>query len=82
MSQPVPRKLPAAVPETRVDDDFGALGYAGGMPTKAPPPAQSSAPHDWLAWINVRGSDFYRGTFGDDLKGEQVDAFAGLTRRA
>jgi hypothetical protein len=29
----------------------------------------------------VRGSDFWRGTFGDDLKGEQVDAFAGLTRR-
>jgi Autotransporter beta-domain len=29
----------------------------------------------------VRGTDFYRGTFGNDLKGEQVDAFAGLTRR-
>jgi Bacterial Ig-like domain (group 3)/Autotransporter beta-domain len=65
----------------RVNDDFGALGYAGGMPTKAPPPLQSSAPHDWLAWINVRGTDFWRGTFGNDLKGEQVDAIAGLTRR-
>jgi large repetitive protein len=65
----------------RVDDDFSALGYAGGMPTKAPPPVQSSAPRDWLAWINVRGTDFYRGTFGNDLKGEQVDAIAGLTRR-
>jgi hypothetical protein len=65
----------------RVGDDFGALGYAGGMPTKAPPPALSSAPQDWLAWVTVRGADFYRGTFGDDLKGEQVDAFAGLTRR-
>jgi hypothetical protein len=66
----------------RVDDDFRALGYAGGMPTKAPPPAASSGtPHDWLAWISVRGTDFYRGTFGNDLKGTQVDAFAGLTRR-
>jgi hypothetical protein len=67
----------------RVDDDFRALGYAGGMPTKAPPAAatSSSAPHDWLAWINVRGTDYFRGTFGDDLKGDQVDAFAGLTRR-
>jgi nitrogen fixation protein FixH len=66
----------------RVDDDFRALGYTGGMPTKAPPPpASSAAPRDWLAWISVRGTDFYRGTFGNDLKGVQVDAFAGLTRR-
>jgi hypothetical protein len=33
----------------RVDDDFRALGYAGGMPTKAPPKVASSTPHDWLA---------------------------------
>jgi hypothetical protein len=66
----------------RVDDDFRALGYAGGMPTKAPPPpAAPSAPRDWLAWISVRGTDFYRGTIGSDVKGAQVDAFAGLTRR-
>jgi hypothetical protein len=64
----------------RVDDDFRALGYAGGMPTKAPPPA-AGASRDWLAWINVRGTDYFRGTFGNDLKGDQVDAFAGLTRR-
>jgi hypothetical protein len=52
------------------------------MPTKAPPPAAASgAARDWLAWINVRGTDYFRGTFGNDLKGEQVDAFAGLTRR-
>jgi outer membrane autotransporter protein len=66
----------------RVDDDFRALGYAGGMPTKAPPPpAASSAPHEWLAWVTVRGTDYFRGTFGNDLKGDQIDAFAGLTRR-
>jgi hypothetical protein len=29
----------------------------------------------------VRGFDFFRGTFGNDLKGTQIDAFAGLTRR-
>jgi autotransporter-like protein len=52
------------------------------MPTKAPPPAASSGtPHDWLAWVTVRGFDFFRGTSGNDLKGTQVDAFAGLTRR-
>jgi hypothetical protein len=64
----------------RVNDDFAALGYAGGMPTKAPPPP-SSTPHDWLAWVTVRGTDYWRGTFGNDLKGDQVDAIAGLTRR-
>jgi hypothetical protein len=66
----------------RVDDDFATLGYAGGMPTKAPPPAVASgAPRDWLAWISLRGTDYFRPTFGDDLKGEQVDMLAGLTRR-
>jgi hypothetical protein len=66
----------------RFDDDSRALGYAGSLPTKAPPPAASSGtPHDWLAWVTVRGFDFFRGTFGNDLKGDQIDAFAGLTRR-
>src|SRR5262249_4379973 len=35
----------------RVDDDFRTLGYAGGMPTKAPPAATTGAPralaHQW-----------------------------------
>ncbi len=65
----------------RVDDDFNALGYAGRMVTKAPPPAAAGAPREWLAWINVRGTDYFRGTFGDDLKGDQEDVLAGLTRR-
>ncbi len=64
----------------RVDDDFNALGYAGRMATKAQPPP-SSTPHDWLAWVTVRGTDYWRGTFGSDLKGDQVDVLAGLTRR-
>ncbi len=65
----------------RVDDDFTALAYAGtgGMVTKAPPPAAPS--RAWLAWIDVRGTDFNRNTVGSDLKGVQVNAIAGLTRR-
>jgi hypothetical protein len=67
--------------DKRVDDDFSALSYAdmdrGG--TKAPPPAAPS--RDWLAWIDVRGSDFSRNSFGGDLKGAQVNATAGLTHR-
>jgi hypothetical protein len=71
----------AADSTKRVDDDFRTLGYAGGMPTKAPPAVTSGAPHDWLAWVTVRGTDYFRGTFGDDLKGDQVDVLPGLTRR-
>ena len=75
-----PKSAAASDSTKRVDDDFRAMGYAGGMPTKAPPPP-SSTPHDWLAWVTVRGTDYFRGTFGDDLKGDQVDALIGLTRR-
>jgi len=65
----------------RVEDGFAALGYAGTdrTATKAPPPAAPS--RDWLAWIDVRGTDFSRNTFGSDLRGAQVNAIAGLTRR-
>lgn len=62
----------------RIADDFSALGYAG--PVKAPQVSTVPA-HDWLAWIDVRGTDFDRNTFGSDLKGEQINAIAGLTRR-
>jgi hypothetical protein len=65
----------------RVADGFSALGYAGedGLATKAP--VRVVAPHDWLAWIDVRGADFNQNTFGSDLKGVQVNALAGLTHK-
>jgi Subtilase family/Bacterial Ig-like domain (group 3)/Autotransporter beta-domain/IPT/TIG domain len=64
-----------------VEDGFSALGYARGdrFVTKTPPLAAPS--RDWLAWIDVRGTDFNRNTFGSDLKGGQVNAIAGLTRK-
>jgi hypothetical protein len=62
----------------RVDDSFRVLGYAG--PVKARPPTPSLAqPRDWLAWVDFRGTDFYRGTVGDDMKGTQVNVTAGIT---
>jgi hypothetical protein len=82
LASPDAKLAPSNSSAKRFDDDFGALGYAGGMPTKAPPAAVSSAaPREWLAWISLRGTDYFRPTFGDDLKGEQVDMLAGLTRR-
>ena len=38
---------------SRVNDAFGALGYAG--PTKAPPQRYVD-PRDWLGWAEVRGT--------------------------
>ncbi len=66
-------------PGKRIDDDFAALGYADdGNVLKAPPRAQFRT---WMAWLDVRGSDFNRNTFGNDLKGTQINAIAGLTHR-
>jgi subtilisin family serine protease len=66
----------------RVEDGFAALGYAPDerLLTKAPPPLTAPS-RDWLAWIDVRGTDFSRSTFGSDLKGGQVNAIAGLTHK-
>ena len=60
--------------------DFGALGYVSPIkaPPKPPPP-----PRDWLAWIDVRGTQFNRNPSANanDLLGSQVDVIAGLTHR-
>ncbi len=65
----------------RVADGFSALGYAeeDSLATKAPP--STAQPHAWFAWIDIRGTDFIRDTTGSDLKGQQVNAIAGLTHR-
>jgi outer membrane autotransporter protein len=64
----------------RVADGFSALGYAdeGGVAAKAPPLV---APRNWLAWLDVSGADFIRDTSGSDLKGEQVNALAGISHK-
>lgn len=65
----------------QVDDRFAALGYAG--PTKAPPLAAAPTtvvPRDWLAWVDVRGTEFDRDAT-NDLNGTQVNAVGGVTRR-
>jgi hypothetical protein len=66
--------------QARLERDFAALGYAG-PPATQPPTAPPAPPRTWLAWIDLRGADFSRTSFGNDLKGTQVNAIAGLTHR-
>jgi hypothetical protein len=56
-----------------------AASPAAASPTAQPP--SRTLPRDWLAWIDVRGADFDRTTYGSDLKGTQVDAITGVTHR-
>jgi len=64
---------------SRVDDAFSALAYDGNI-SKAPP--RLTAPQrDWLGWIDVRGTSVDRRSIGNDLKGDQINATAGLTRK-
>ena len=72
----------------RVDNGFRALGLTDPTDPTTPPPSTPAAasaapagPHNWLAWFTVRGTDISRNTVGNDLKGNQIDGIAGLTRR-
>ena len=65
----------------RVDDGFSALAYGGSkMPTKAAPKV-AGLPREWLAWIDVRGMSVSTYSTTSDLKGNQVSALFGLTRK-
>jgi uncharacterized repeat protein (TIGR01451 family) len=63
----------------RVDDAFAALAYAGPMPTKAPP--LLPRPKEWQAWADVRGTGWTTDPSAGDLRGGQINAIAGVTRK-
>jgi hypothetical protein len=64
-----------------VADEFVALGYASeGKPQIEARPAAARS-RQWLAWMDMQGTNFSRNTFGSDLKGSQVNATAGITRK-
>jgi hypothetical protein len=59
-----------------------ALMLAADRPAAAPyASAPPPPPSTWLAWMDIRGTDFDRTTVGNDLKGVQVNAIAGVTHR-
>jgi hypothetical protein len=64
---------------TLMDEEFAALGYAR-IITKAPPKSPV-VQRDWLGWIDVRGLSLNNNTPGNDLKGNQINVTAGLTRK-
>jgi hypothetical protein len=68
-------------PNSRVDDAFSALGYAGNV-TKAPPAAHTE-PREWLAWadVQVSGIEHWGAASTATLYGNQVNALLGLTRK-
>jgi hypothetical protein len=77
--KPAPRDDSTALTDqARIAADFdGLIGYAG--PGKAPPPYVAPiAPRQWLAWVDVRGTEFSRQGLTNDLKGTQGNAIAGL----
>jgi hypothetical protein len=61
-------------------DAFAGLAYAPQqqLATKAPPPA---APKDWLLWADVRGTGWNTDAAAGDIRGGQVNALFGLTRK-
>jgi hypothetical protein len=65
-------------PAARVGDAFAALGYAGNNIYKAPPPPP---PAQWLAWADARGTGWNTSLSAGDIRGGQVNAVAGLTRK-
>ncbi|MGA8615542.1 MAG: IPT/TIG domain-containing protein [Xanthobacteraceae bacterium] len=62
----------AAPPNAAIASNLGPYGT---RPVAAP----YAPPREWLAWIDVRGTDFDRYSVGSDLVGMQVNAIAGLT---
>jgi hypothetical protein len=85
MSQNLPVSVRSFAPDpsagaARVDDAFTALAYAKPMVTKAPP-LVPLAPKEWLLWADVRGTGWNTDPSAGDIRGGQINAIAGLTRK-
>jgi outer membrane autotransporter protein len=65
--------------DERVGSSFAALGQnVYKAPPAAPPPY---IPREWLAWAEVRGTGWSTSVQSGDIRGGQVNALVGVTRR-
>jgi hypothetical protein len=85
MNQNLPASVRSFAPDAsataaRVDDAFNALAYAKPIVTKAPP-LVSAAPKEWLLWADVRGTGWNTDPSAGDIRGGQINAIVGLTRK-
>jgi outer membrane autotransporter protein len=65
----------------RVGDTFAAFGYAPRDNVYKAPPPPRVVPKEWLAWAEVRGTDWNTSLQTGDIKGGQTNALIGLTRK-
>ena len=84
MNQNLPASVRSFAPDAsaaaaRMDDAFNALAYAKPMATKAPP--RLAPPKEWLLWADVRGTGWNTDPSAGDIRGGQINAIAGLTRK-
>jgi hypothetical protein len=85
MTQNLPASMRSFAPDAslasaRVDDAFSALAYSKPMVTKAPP-LVPPAPKVWQLWADVRGTGWNTDPSAGDIRGGQINAIAGLTRK-
>jgi hypothetical protein len=69
-----------ATATTRVDDAFTNLAYAKPVVTKAPA-LLPAAPKVWQLWADVRGTGWNTDQSAGDIRGGQINAIGGLTRK-
>jgi hypothetical protein len=77
---PVDQEKRSTVDE-RVGGSFAALGQGGNPNVFKAPPAAPYIPREWLAWAEVRGTGWNTSVQSGDIRGGQVNALAGVTRR-
>ena len=70
-----------ATADERVGGSFAALGQANVLKAPPAPAAATYVPREWLAWAEVRGTGWSTSVQSGDIRGGQVNALAGVTRK-